>query len=387
MGVRRHVATAIFGALLVLCAPALATAGTSTHRDANDVAGRLDIKWARHGHSGAALVHTIGTWASFSSRALGGANMVAFALDTNWSWADDAEWWAYVYRADGRLRAQLVDSKFTTVTQIQVRRPAANRLQVRIPRAALGDARAYRWFAATVDGSAHDFAPNRGGVLHDLTPPTIKLTSFPALSTDVAAGNTFPVTFAVSDTGGAGIATWRLERRRTGTTSWSRLRSGTTGGAKTAAVTGAEGATYELRVVALDRQGNRRISARRTVTVPFDDAAFADASNGWVAHASLPSYFHGTAQTAFDPGVQLTATFEGTYVAWIAPSGPRWGSGEVVIDAGEPNEVTVPNVVLRAEAETLRAVVFERAALPPGQHTITIRPLSGEIAVDAIAPR
>lgn len=346
LGVRRYFACAAVGALSVLCGPSFAAAGTVTHRDANDVAGRLDVKWARHGHSGGDLVHTIGTWASFSSRALRGANMVAFALDTNRRWADDAEWWAYVYWTDGRLRAELVDSSFTSVTRISVRRPASNRLQVTIPRVTLGGARSYRWFAATVYGSAQDFAPNRGGVLHDLTPPTIRLTATRVVSAAAAAGESFPVEFSVSDTGGAGLASWRLEWRSAGAATWSRLRRGTTGGAKTVAVAGVAGATYEFRVVALDRQRNRRISPVRTVMSGF------------------------------------TATFDGTYVAWISRLGPEWGSGEVVLDGGTPHEVA-----LTAETETLNAVAFEDDGLAPGSHTITIRALTGDIAVDAIASR
>ncbi|MBW3593136.1 MAG: hypothetical protein KY396_05540, partial [Actinobacteria bacterium] len=248
MGVRRHLAAAAIGALSVLCAPAVSTAGTSTTLDANDVAGRLDVKWARHGHSGADVVHTIATWGSFSSRALRGSNMVAFEIDTNWNWGNGPEWSAYAYWANGRLRAELVDSTFATLVPISVRRPASNRLQIKIPRETLGGVRSYRWFAATVDGFAQDFAPNRGGVLHDLTPPAIALTSFPTLSTDVAAGESFPVGFSVADMGGAGLARWRLDRRPAGTTTWARIGSGTKGGARMVTVAGAEGETYEFRV-------------------------------------------------------------------------------------------------------------------------------------------
>ena len=351
LGVSRHFLAATLGALSVLCAPTLASAGTTTQRDGNDVGGRLDVKWARHAHAGEDLVHTIGTWAPFGSRALSGANIVAFELDTNRNWGDEPEWSAFVYWADGRLQATLVDKAATQFTPLDVRRPATNRLQVKIPLDALDDLRAYRWFAATIDGSSQDFAPNRGGILHDLTPPTIKLTATRVISAAAAAGERFPVTFSVTDRGGSGLAEWRLYWRPTGTTTWSRLRTGTTGGVKTAYVTGVAGEAYDFRVVAWDRQTNRRTSGIRTV---------------------LP---------------ELTTPFDGTYVAWMSRSGPGWGSGEVVLDRGTPAEQAPEAVVLTAEAETLGVLAFERDGLALGTHTITIRALEGEIAVDAIESR
>ena len=378
MRVRRHL-VAVLGPLTVLCAPAVATAGAITHRDANDVAGRLGVKWARHGHSGGDMVHTIGTWASFSSRALGGANMVAFVLDTNRRRTDDPEWWAHVYWANGRLRAELVDASFASVTPIPVRRPARNRLQVTIPGGALGGARAYRWFVATVDGHAHDFAPDRGGVLHDLTRPTIKLTSFPRLSTDVAAGDSFPVAFSVSDVGGAGIATWRLERRLPGTAAWSRVRGGTTGGEKSVTIAGAEGQTYAFRVVAVDAQRNRWMSAVRTVSVPFDDAnALVTYEGAWRSGEASTADFHGTLHTAGGAGASATCAFTGRWVALVGRG--LGGTAWVSIDGGADREFSIPE-----GAE--RTVLLARDLATSGPHTIRVTSAATPFALDAVASR
>ena len=117
-------------------------------------------------------------------------------------------------------------------TPVRVTRPATNSLSVTVPRALVDSVAGYRWFATTVDGHAQDFAPDRGGVLHDLTAPTIALTPLPALSTHVSTGLSVPVEFSVADRGGSGLDQWGLECRVTVATRWTRYRTGTSAGPK-----------------------------------------------------------------------------------------------------------------------------------------------------------
>lgn len=380
MRVRRYFAAAVFGALSVLWAPTLATAGTITHRDANDVGGRLDIKWARHGHSGGDLVHTIETWGSFASRALTNGNMVAFEIDTNRNWGD-GEYHVFVSQQDSRLRAELVQETPFVLTRIPASRPATDRLRVTIPTELVGSPKGYRWFAATVDGYAQDFAPDRGGVLHDLTAPKITLTddSFPELSTDVSATRSFPVTFSVSDKGGAGLAWWVLERRLLGTSSWTRLREGTVAGSKLLSVAGAQGNSYEFRIVATDAQSNRSVSEVRTVTVPVDDANTALTYEGvWTTGGASASDFRGTLHTPGDAGASATYAFTGSWVALIGRT--PGGTAMISID-GKPEQ----EIALAAGAE--RAVVFSLDLAAAGTHTVRVTSASSAFSVDAFASR
>jgi hypothetical protein len=152
----------------------------------------------------------------------------------------------------------------------------------------------------------------------------------------------------------------------------------------TPSLTGRQGASYELRVVAADRQRNRSVSEKRIVTLPLDDAhsAFASSYSGmWSEEAGLSGYYAGTRRSTSDPAAEFVKLFDGTRVAWVAPTGAAFGTAEVSIDGA-----VVESVDLSAP-EAVRAVVFDLDGLAPGAHTIAIRRTSGTIAVDGIAVR
>ena len=75
----------------------------------------------------------------------------------------------------------------------------------------------------------------------------------------------FPVSTAHS-----GVRSWRVERRPYESTNWSVASSGTGGGSKNPTITGVPGHSF-YRVVAVDEQGNVKISPKRRVFVPRED--------------------------------------------------------------------------------------------------------------------
>ena len=386
---RRHLAVGALGALVFLAGPAAAGAGTGTWGDPNDVAGRLDIRWVRQSAAREQVVHTLGTYGPFSSSVLGGANTLTFVLDTNNRWRDDAERSVVVFWQRGALRAVVVDKQARLVGSAAVARPSVRSVRVSIPVALVGRSGGYRWFAATVDGNAGDFAPNRGSRVHDYTPPTITLRSFPRAVAPPSDPLAFSVGFAVADTGLSWMRRWRLERRLLGTTAWSLVRSGPAGGRKRVSVGAVEGAAYQLRVVALDNQRNVRTSAVRTVSVAHDDASGVFLSptdpayvGEWEPASGLASPYRGTLHTTSDAGAYFRAGFAGTHVAWFAPTGPAFGRASVSIDGGAWTAVS-----LAAPADTARSLVFERDVAAPGPHTIRIRRDSGQVAIDGLALR
>lgn len=356
-----------------LIAPTAARADTKSVRDPRDASGRLDIRSASHGHAGANVVHTLVTHGSWSSSVLGGSNAAVFVLDTNNNWRDKPERFVVVFWQGGRLRAVLANKSGRVLRQVRASRPSASSLRVTIPTRALGG-KGYRWFAATFDGSAQDFAPNRGTPLHDFTPPVAKLT-VPGVPQSTNAG----LAVSVSDAGFSGLRSWRLEHRPFGGGAWTALATGTRPVRRTVSLAGAEGASYELRLVAVDKQGNRSV-APGTLSFPRDDRHPSIVYSGTWTQEPFADAFLGTITRSDDsgPSQAFSYTFTGSYVAIV---GSGWcGWGQVSID-GQP----VSGFKQLCDGER-RALLFART-IPQGEHTLTFEVGGGPVVLDGIISR
>jgi hypothetical protein len=380
------VGVVVVAALLL---PARSQGNVGGVRDPRD-AGTLDIRRAGYGHAGATSVtQTLATYERFRSRLLRGERSIAFALlPRSYSYPD---YWVFVSWEAGSLRAALRDNDGKVIGPLHVSRPSSSSVKVVIPKALFGSPPAYRWIAFTTSRAGFD-ATREGhrfptgaryvrGVVHDYTAPDIRLISFPELSTDVSATLAYPVTFHVRDVGFAGIRIWRIDRRRLGGI-WRTVAHGRRAGSKRRVLTGLEGKSYEHRVVAVDRQGNRAQSPVAPVTsLPLDDAnpAFADSFQGaWSVVNRSSGDFLGTLHASSEVGASFSYGFSGASVAWIAPASA--GSASVQIDAGSPEAVDL------AASSGHRQVVFRRD-LAPGEHTITISVTGGTVALDGLAVR
>jgi hypothetical protein len=166
---RLTVATAVI--LVVGLAPSEASADPRTIRDGNDVAGRLDIKSARHGHQGARLVHAVTTFARFTSRSLRGGDSFTFQFDTNAN-HQTFERFVSVFWRNGALRA-FVSSRTRFLGRAAVSRPNRRTVRIVVRKNLLrSPLLRYRWLVGSSfgpSGSDFDLAPNRRLVLHDLT--------------------------------------------------------------------------------------------------------------------------------------------------------------------------------------------------------------------------
>ena len=113
-----------------------------------------------------------------------------------------------------------------------------------------------------------DTIPNRYPLIrHDFTAPTIPWGAVPAVSSDVSATLDFDVHVAVHDDQyGSGVKRWTLQQRQ-GAGSWTTIASGGTKNV-TESVTGVQGEVTFVRVLAVDKQGNRRPAARRRRSCP-----------------------------------------------------------------------------------------------------------------------
>ena len=140
-----------------------------------------------------------------------------------------------------------------------------------------------------------DTIPNRYPLLrYDFTPPTVYLGKVPLVSTLVSNTLTFPVSFKVKDDHvGSGLRSWTLQQRPYGDTTWTNVKKGTSTAA-VVQVTAVEGAILDLRVVAVDRQGNREVQGIGRAAVPMDDRNAAIGYSVPPTQTARPNAFLGT---------------------------------------------------------------------------------------------
>jgi len=372
---------ALLGALVagVLAWAAPAHADIRSVTDGNDRPGPLDIKSARHAHSGSRVTHTIATFGAWRPALLGlrTPNFLALSISTD---ADaQAERIVLVYSAGGRMRATIFSGDRSFVGGATAAKPSARTVRITFLRSRLGTRPGYRWQALSFFASSGtcprgclDRAPNSGRVLHDIRAPVV---SFPVPG--VPAAPTYDVSFTVSDAGGAGLAEWRLEQRDHGSATWNAVETGTSVGAQSVSFPAAAGDNDDFRVVAVDKHGNSTTSPVRIVSVPFDDGSFTFGGT-WTAGGS-PLDFMGTLQTAADPGATASYTFTGGHVALVAPGGV--GSAQVVIEG-----VVQPGINL-ASFTGPRQIVFEATFPTATPRTLVLTVLGGPFPVDGIIVR
>jgi len=350
-------------ATLALAIPATAWANAETFSDGNDVAGPLDIRSVSMGHAGGRMTHTLRTFDGFSGRLLDGNSLVAFAFDTN-DTASSIERLAVVFWANGSLRCVVINRRGNAVGRCAVSRPNRRAVKVKLSRRSLGRHDGYRWGALAIARSHADIAPNHRLVLHDITAPTITFPT-PAIPT----GMTYDVAFTVRDSGGAGLEQWKLQRRTFGETSWSTFASGDGEGSHAVSITAAEGDDDQYRVVAVDRQENRRISRVATVSIPVDDANAAITYLGptWSHATGVPGAFLTTLSSAADAEEGFTYGFSGSYVALVGTG--TCARGQVTIEDADGHQDIG---FLDDPCNDRPRQILYRKSLSPGTYTVTV---------------
>jgi hypothetical protein len=384
---RRGAVPALSALAVALIAAGNAQADTKRISDGNDRPGRLDIRSASHGHAGSRVVHTISTFGRWPVGLLRRADPGLFAVEISTDGDRALERVVLVYSLRGRMVGEVFrfrSGDLVFVGSASASKPNARTMRVSIPRSRLGNPAGYRWDALSLYQAAGacsnfcaDFAPNSSRVLHDITPPAIALTSFPTIAPDVE----YDVSFRVSDTGGAGLRTWRLQHRKLGTSSWATVDSGSRTGLKAHHHVSVEDDDDEFRVVALDRHGNRRISPVRRVSVPIDDASPLLAYTGtWTHGPGDANDFRDTLSSSGTPTDTVALTFTGRYVAWVAPGG---GDGQATVAAdGVP-----PQQVFLSDFSGRRQIVFQHTFPTVATRSITITVDFGTVHVDGIIVR
>jgi hypothetical protein len=384
--------TVVTAVLVALVAVGNAHADTKRISDGNDRPGPLDIRSATHGHGVGRVVHTISTFSTWRVGVIGASTSNLFAVEISTDGDPALERVVLVFSANSRLRALVVRLPTGTVVgSASASKPNARTVRVAIRRSLLGSPGGYRWnahsqyrAAGACSGFCSDRAPNLGRVLHDVTAPR---TNFFGSWVTVPPAAEYDLQFSVSDTGGSGLASWRLEHRSFGETAWSVLTNGSTGGSKTYHHVAAQGDNDQFRVVAADHQGNSTATPVRTVSVPIDDAnAALTYSTGWSA-VGLSSAFLGTLHQGDDDVLpaSVTYTVTGSYFAIVAPTGNDWidSQGSVFVDGIHVGDF-FPGDLLQGA----RQIVFSRSGLDPDvPHTLRIDVANVFLPLDGIIVR
>jgi hypothetical protein len=338
-------AIALVGGVLVTHAPA-ATAIGFYRTDGNDVKGALDLASVRLNEINGGDRFTIRTVTAFTATQLNGRNgWVEVDIDVN---ADrHFEYWVAVFYNNGRLRA-VQGRGDRGVRYVPVHRVDKRAVSFDLAHRYLGSSGSFDFATFSVWRASPcskrnpcvDAIPNRYPLLrHDWKPPTIAWDSVPASSTDASDTLSFPVSFTVHDNKyGSGLDHWALQRSADGGP-WVTVKTGHVA-APVVSVTGEEGAHYDFRVVAVDRQKNTSIKAGQSTDVPWDDAnatAFSY-SNPPTTATGLPGPFLATTSTVANTDtitVTLAAGVSNLCVLGGPASAAQTSSVDVTID-GNP---------------------------------------------------
>ena len=254
-----------------------AAAHNFTRNDGNDSPGKLDLRSVSVSHTSSAVVHKVKTYDSWTARSLGNDSFFIIQIDKNNTVEGDYERCAFIFYTN-RLRGSLTNCGSQFIRYLPVAKLSGTVAKITIPKSQTGNV--YWWAVASRwDGPAPcrrgcvDFTPNAfPDMLHDMIPPVVTLTTSPLRVWESSTSPQFNFPFSVSD-GHAGIQSWIVQRREVGSASWTFVSQGSSGGSKNPEITGVEGTRFDYRVVAEDRQGNRRISPSRRVYIPTDDDA------------------------------------------------------------------------------------------------------------------
>jgi hypothetical protein len=327
----------------------VASAHSVTKTDGNDTRGLLDLRSASVAHKSNAVVHSFRTFAGWAPSDLGrNSSGFVIGIDRN-NDPRQAERCVFIVYL-GRLRAFMTDC-VNTISTLAISKPNRTTVKVNIPRRQTGFS--YRWAVVSLYfeerpclNGCVDGIPNLSSfILHDLIPPTVTMDTAVLRVWDEHAGPSFDFPFSVSDTGGAGVATWRIQKREPGGIWENTGVSGVGGGSKVPEVSGEEGTRNRYRVVVVDRHANRTNGPGRLVFIPTDDDDL-DAGAFSTAPTSVddPLAFGGSySEMAASDVFTYTFTPTGSDCTFelVGPGAGDW-SVSVVADGGAPTVITAP---------------------------------------------
>ena len=210
----------------------------------------------------------------------------------------------------------------------------------------------------------------------DRSAPSVRL-ELPRFLSDTSRSRTFSVSWEGRDVGGSGITSYDADVRA-GDGAWRPLVRGTA--LTRARFRGAQGRSYEFRVSAVDRAGNRSRVAADSVAVPLDDRdrAFVGRSRGWERLERRAAWGRFVRRST-RPGAGMRVRVEGSRVALIGRRLRRGGRARFTL-AGRSKVLS-----LRGRPR-FRDVLYLSAPVRRGTHMVRLKTLGrAPVEIDAVA--
>ena len=291
-----------------------------SRNDANDVKGDLDLRSMKVSRGKAKDTIAFSTYDAVSNAAIDGDGNFAVLIDTNNDRRYD--FGQYVFFAAGRLRGLLVNLRTDRIVDrtAPASRSNAKAFRTAIVRSKIDSPGTYRvaLFGYNEGGACSprnpcvDTIPNRFPLIAlDHRAPTVNPSPMETYSGDVSDDLTSPLSFTFSDdTFGTGVKRWIVERKAVDAgAGWKAVKTGTIAD-PTVGVPGAQGITFDVRVVVIDKQKNRKVSSVELTSFPFDDRNAEVAYVGsTIPLASSGAFLDTTTSLAL--GSTATLTFTG----------------------------------------------------------------------------
>jgi hypothetical protein len=410
---RRSPVATVVAASLVLLAPAVASAGprvpgwaigawrdagrpppaapvagpgfSISRGDGNDTKGALDLTSMKITRGGTkdTIVLTNDTAVSNTDIDPDNGNFTVL-IDTN----DDQtfDFGQYVYFYAGKLRGVLINLKTDRVVD---RTAPTSRVNTRTFRTVLQRGKiqspgTYRFAVFSYSQAAPctrknacvDAVPNRYPLIPlDHGAPSVQVTNLDAYANDTSGSLSTPLDFTVADDAyGTGVKSWIVQRKEVGATGgWQQVAKGKSKN-PTVNVSGDEGGTYQVRVIVVDKQGNKKVSSIERTTFAVDDRDGSVVYGGTAIEASPGSAFLTTVTAV---GMGGTATFSFTGGSTVCVMGGPVTAGQTAdVDA------TIDLTPVSFGSETGATAPRERTgcvAVPgSGSHSLVLTVTSSE---------
>jgi phosphatidylinositol-3-phosphatase len=202
-------------------------------------------------------------------------------------------------------------------------------------------------------------------------PPSVRISA-PAIASSAAAQPRIPVSWRSL---GTTASTYTVQVQQ-GTGAWRTLLAGTTRRSLTFA--GRPGQTYRFRVSGASASGLPGAFADATTVTPTGVRPKGAHYTGRWQVSRVKGAWQGHAIKSSAPGSKLTLKYVGGALEIIGDRGPRAGRARVTFDG---HNSTINLHALRTQT---RKVVYRHAAVA-GRHQLTLKVLSGLVALEGLA--
>ncbi|HEY8019102.1 MAG TPA: hypothetical protein VIG53_06345 [Actinomycetota bacterium] len=327
-------------------APAAGPGSSISRDDGDDTQGALDLRSMKITRGGAkdTIVFTNDTAVSNTDIDPDNGNF-AVLIDRN----DDRtfDFGQYVYFYAGKLRGVLVNLRTNRAVDrtAPVARVNTRTFRTVIQRSKVDSPGTYRFAVFSYSEAAPctrknacvDALPNRYPLIPlDHEAPSVNVTNLASFANDASSTLSTDLDVAVSDDPhGTGVKSWIVQRKQVGTTGgWQQVAKGRTKNT-TVSLSGDEGATYQVRVIVVDRQENKQVSSIERTTFAVDDRDGSVFYGGTAIESSSVGAFLATV-TSVGAGGTATFSFTGGSSVCVMggpiPSGPQAASVTATLD-------------------------------------------------------